>query len=500
MNAFIMLSLLATLALAPLSVTKIRIFPAPGATMKGGRFTGSNAGPTTDFDTLAEIKAEPKPGGWTEIEVPHGPIYRYLKYEGTWNTSAAVGEVEFWAGDVRLKGMPFSTVPADGKEPGAAFDGDPATVFQGKEGNGQYVGIDLGEGVQAAAPMLSIAPGSYPGAIRVTAASATPGATLRYSLDGATPQEDWGDVYKDGIDVPKSGVLVIRAFRPDLAGSVATVAPYRIGATGDGKTIRTFHIGNSLTDTVVPWMEPLAAAGGHSLEFHRFTIPGAPTDWLWDHPASGFGDSRYTEAFAAYAPIDDIFTQPFAGHGRDIANEADYSARFFDAARKNSPNVQAWLYVQWPTAKLDDRWSKGEGDVATLPRIHHPAQTFAEAVENHRLYTEAVRALINATYKGKPVAIVPAGPALAALKAKIDSGGVPGFTDLFKDLFADDLHLNPKGQYFVSLVHYACLYHESPVGRFGPLNSGLTPEQARIFQAIAWDAVARYPLARPATH
>ncbi len=466
--------------------------------MKGGRFSGSNSGPTNDFETLAEIKEEPKAGQWNELEVKGRPIFRYLKYEGTWGTRAAIGEIEFWAGERKLSGATFSTVPEDGRSASAAFDGEPSTTYAGKETNGQYVGVDLGADAQASAPTVSVKAGSYSGPIRVEARSATPGATLRYSLAGATPQEDWGDIVGQPIDISKSAVLVVRAFRPDLAASVATVVPYRIGATSDGKTVRTFHIGNSLTDTVVPWMEPLAAAGGHALEFHRFTIPGAPTDWLWEHPGSGFGDARYEEAFAAYAPFDHVFTQPFAGHGRSIENEADFSGRFYQAARRHSPKVQAWLYVQWPTAKLDDSWSKGEGALAQLSGIHRPSKTFAQAIENFVRYAEAVRNRIHATSAGRPVGIVPAGPALAALKARIDAGKVPGMTDLFKDAYSDDLHLNAKGAYLVSLVHYACIYRESPEGRFGPLNSGLTPAQAKIFQTIAWDAVKRYPFALPA--
>ncbi|CAN5709749.1 hypothetical protein BH11ARM2_BH11ARM2_34270 [soil metagenome] len=71
-------------------------------------------------------------------------------------------------------------------------------------------------------------------------------------------------------------------------------------------------------------------------------------------------------------------------------------------------------------------------------------------------------------------------------------------TVLFKDCFSDDLHLNAKGAYLVSLVHYACVHRESSEGRFGPLNRGPTPVQAKIFYAISWEAVKRYPFALPA--
>jgi hypothetical protein len=480
-------------------VTRIRFFPAPGkaAAMKGGRFSGSLTGPTNDFEEMVKITDEPKEGQWNEVAVPADkPIYRYLKYEANVNTGAAVGEVEFWAGDRKLTGTPFSTVPADGKDAKLAFDGDPKTAFEAKEINFQYVGIDLGAGAQAAAPSVSQASGSYPAALKVTLSTATPGATIRYRLDGQTPRADYGEAYTPGapISIAKSSILVARAFKGGLADSVPTVTAYRIGAPGAAaKTVKTFHIGNSLTDTVVAWMEPLAAAGGHSLEFHRFTIPGAPTDWLWDHPASGFGDSRYAEAFLTLAPVDHVFTQPFAGHGRSVENEAEYSQRFYDACRKYSPDVQAWLYVQWPSKKLDDSWSKGEGSAKGIPGVK-PAATFEDAVANFLLYAEAVRARIETAgaYKGKPVKIVPAGLALAELKKAMDAGKVPGLTDFYKECFSDGLHMSAKGAYLVSLVHYACVFREDPTGKVGPLNSGLTPEQAAVFQRIAWSAAKGY--------
>jgi len=109
--------------------------------------------------------------------------------------------------------------------------------------------------------------------------------------------------------------------RPAVGGGA-----YCIGRDEGGtRLIRTFHIGNSLTDTLDGWLKPVAESAGHPLDFHRFTIPGAPTDWLWSHPASGFGDSRYAEAIFAFAPFDAIITQPFAGHGRSVENEAEYS-------------------------------------------------------------------------------------------------------------------------------------------------------------------------------
>jgi len=405
-----------------------------------------------------------------------------------------VAEVEFYSGERKIQGEPFGTAGSRdhlGNDFFKALDGNPDTFFDGVEPNNQYVGIDLGPQVQAAAPEFSPKPGVYLAPQEITITSATPGAKIRFARDWGTPRPDEGEEYKGPIKVEKGVVLVAVAYTDRLAASGPVIAPYRIGqTTRDEKTVRTFHIGNSLTDTVVGWLQPVAESAGRNLDFHRFTIPGAPTDWLWDHPGGGFGDCRYPEAFFVLSPIDHIFTQPFHGHDRSISNEVEYSSKFFNLCRKYSPHVQAWLYVQWPGPEFQDRWSQGKG--ATTELKLRPAKTWQEGVANHVAYTEAVAQRINKTCPGKPVRIVPGGTALAMLKTEVDRGRVPGMKDFFAEIFADGIHLTPKGRYLISLVHYACIYKESPEGKVSALTTGLTNNQAAIFQRIAWDAVKDY--------
>ena len=65
------------------ALTRIRFYPRKGFAqrMLKGRFSGSNAGKTTDFQTIAEIKETPPEGQWTEIQLAKPVRFRYLKYE-----------------------------------------------------------------------------------------------------------------------------------------------------------------------------------------------------------------------------------------------------------------------------------------------------------------------------------------------------------------------------------------------------------------------------------
>ena len=312
-------------------------------------------------------------------------------------------------------------------------------------------------------------------------------------------------------------VLAVTVGQMGMARTTGTVEEE--AAKEKSSLVRTFHIGNSLTDTVHGWLAPVAESAGRKLDFHRFTIPGAPTDWLWNHPGSGFGDSKYKEAFTELSPIDHLFTQPFAGHARSIENEAEHSGKFYKLCRGKSSEVRLWLYQQWPGKKYDESWSKGiyslgsnivywkhkitlsagesivDGDWAGWQLKKSGAtKSWQEAAANHTRYFEILRAEMQRRFPhpGKLVLIVPGGQALITLKDRIEAGKVPGMTDFFAEIFADDVHLTAKGRYFISLVHYACIYAESPEGKVSSLTTGLSPEQATIFQKIAWQTAHDY--------
>ncbi len=478
-------------------VTSVRFFPAPGLAekMKGGRFTGSNTSATHDFVELAKIEEVPSEGAWTEIAVAKPTAYRFVKYEGPNGSHGAVAELEFRSGDRVLKGEAFGTAGTrGGGETGFihALDGSTETFFEGQEPNNQYVGWDLGPESQVELLKVSVAPGHYPGPVEVELRTGTPGATIYANRRGEVPRAESSNAVSGPIRLEANTLLMAFASREGLADTPLFVGAYRIGeAPSDRVGIRTFHIGNSLTDTINNSLQPLAASAGKTLVFHRFTIPGAPTDWLWNHPGSGFGDNRYVEAFQVLAPIDHITTQPFAGHSRSVANEAEFSGKFFAEARKSSPEVQPWLYVQWPEPDFQDAWSQGRFDKPEGMEIT-PATTYGAAIENHLRYHETVRAKIMETWEGKPVRIIPAGKALAILHEKVAAGQVPGMDDFFKEIYADGIHMTKKGRYLVSLVFYGCLFNEDPTGKVSALDSDLTEEQAALFQKIAWEAVSTY--------
>ena len=251
-------------------------------------------------------------------------------------------------------------------------------------------------------------------------------------------------------------------------------------------------LGRALQRAAVEHRPPRAPRGGPTAPGGCGSIRRTPA---LQRPAALNDCGRYREAFLIRAPLTDLFTQPFEGHNRSVANEAEHSANFFAAAREHSPDVQPWLYSQWPVKSGSGNWAD-----ATWPEEEAPAGVkpaggdYAAGCENHLRYFEAVRAAINKTWAGKPVLIVPTARAMAEAKRAVEAGKVPGLSD-FGDFYSDDLHLSPKGRWFVANVVAACLGRESPEGKTSVLNSGLTEAQAKVLQAIAWDVVSGYEYA-----
>ncbi len=496
-------------ATAPV-ITEARLYPAPGqaAVLQGGDIVGSNQGETIGFVELASVEQAPSEGQWVTLKFANTAPFRWVKYEAPEGAHGMVAEVAFFDSEGRqVSGEAFGTAGSreKGRDFNAALDGDPATFFDAPLKDGAYVGLDLANEANQAAPVSIEAvldPSGSRGAVRLT--TDTPGATIRYTLDGSLPTATHGESYDRHFMVDE-GVHRIRAvaFREQLFPSELAGETFVVGEPDARRGLRTFHIGNSLTDTTNNWLEPMAQSAGYDHKYHRFTIPGAPTDWLWNHPGSGFGDNNVSEAFPRLAPIDAIIQQPFSGHGRSIANEAEHGGRFWKLARESSPEVRLWVYQQWPSWNFQRRWDQANfADETLKARGLTPATTWEEAVRNHTAYMERLREVLDEAHSGPPVGIIPVGLALKNLKQAIEAGRVPGFEgqDFHQLHFpkdGKDIHVNARGAYFVNLVFFSTLYGVPPDAVDLPAERiDLTPEQDRVYRQIAWETVQGYAWAR----
>jgi len=79
-----------------------------------------------------------------------------------------------------------------------------------------------------AMPTFNPGGGSYAGAQSVTISTSTPGATIRYTLDGQDPSLDYGTTYTVPVTISQSATLKARAFLAEWAPSPINSADYTI--------------------------------------------------------------------------------------------------------------------------------------------------------------------------------------------------------------------------------------------------------------------------------
>jgi GNAT superfamily N-acetyltransferase len=418
--------------------------------------------------------------------------------------TGSIAELELYSGDARVEGEPFGTA-ANGETESSfkdALDGDIKTAFEGASDGGSYVGLDVAGDAVAKAPTFSPEPGNFDQAPEVELDSATPGVAIRYTLDGSNPTRSNGLVYKGTIKPQGRASIKAVAYADCLFESPLASASYGVGDDKVTRGLKTYHLGNSLTDTINPWLKPIADSTGVEHTYARWTIPGAQVSWLWEHPGQGFGEpagAGFIETFAAqYAPIDHISLQPFADPSLD--KEGPAALNLLKPVLASSPDVQVWIYAQWPPRDMPGQKdvfktsSFATGANWALPpwKVERQPNNWEEAVENSRTYHEAFRAWVDERIPGKQVLVVPGGSALVKLKQAIDKGEIPGVTNFYDEHFSDDLHLSEKGQYMVALAFYSALYRQSPEGRVTSARTGLTEAQAKSYQRIAWETVSTY--------
>ncbi len=485
---------------------KVRLLPKPGTAgmLKGARITGSNEGPTTAFVELARIERSPAGDGWLELVVPPGKVYRFIKIESAKGTGLALAEIEFYSPVGRLKGNGFGTSVGNNKSVtfDKAFDGDPKTYFESPAEN-SYVGIDLGSQAQAPWPGFNPPGGAFTAPQKIEIGTWPPGATIHYTTDGAAPTSQDGQVYREPIAISRTTSIAAIASRAGLADSDVAIATYRIGAAATAeKQVKSYHLGNSLTDTVNGFLQPVADSAGKNLLFMRKSVPGCSIRFHWDHNRAGFASPDAWAAdydVACAKGVDHLFLQPFP-NPPGLDDDGTYGGKFIELVRKFNPGAEVWLYAQWPD-RINwkrDAYSTGAGWMKPpwFPPNRNPAN-WEEAVANNMAYYLDLKKIWDKQIEargGKPVRVCPGGPAIVRLKKEIDAGKVPGIRTFFDTMFADDIHLASPGRYLVALVHYACIFGADSQAKVTFANSGLTKEQAAIVQRIAWETVVAEPL------
>jgi hypothetical protein len=484
------------------AVDRIRFLPAPGhaADLLEGRFEGSNQSGFAGFQPLGAIEVVPPDGTWGELKLDNPKVYRWIRYVGRPGSRGRIAELELYAGQRKLtgKGSGYGSIVTEGRHAhNQAWDENPNTFFELDDGEAGFVGADLRENATARRPNFQPAPGSFEGPVSVEIRSGTKGAVIRYTLDGSMPTADHGMTYESPVRLEHGGTIQAVALLEGRAASPPTAGSYLV-ASDRKPGLKTFHLGNSLTQTTAEFAH-YAATAGRPHESRIFARPGAWTKELWEIGRVQEKE-RWEKTWNGLDQVDHLTLQP---RDFNIAEEAGYDRKFIDLFRTRSPDVQPWLYCEW-VEKIRQRPTDRAQVPSRQMRRTVPALTWEESMGAMLLYAEDLReALVETSSEGKRPRVLPSALAMGWVKNLIDTGRFPGLKpgDFYPTFFNDQVHptVNPlinqqgNGGYLVDLTWYAALYRESPEGKVLPVGTTFDAEQTGTLQRLAWDIIENYP-------
>ena len=246
----------------------------------------------------------------------------------------------------------------------------------------------------------------------------------------------------------------------------------------------SFHVGNSLTASTMRFAD-FARAAGFSHDYHASLKNGGSTPGIWNNIQSK-ARADWDKELAAIPSLEHFSVQPRLPDFTDAAleNEARHDVLFFDAARAKSPQVQPWIYAEWPSRRPGfNGWPT-------------PPTTYEEACAALMAAIETIERKVCETYKGdKKPRILPCTLGVARLRNLLDQGKIPGWSskDFDEIMFYDNVHPGEPSRYLLCMIWFASFYGQSPVGKIPPVNTNITAEQAGALQRLAWDVVKNYP-------
>ena len=254
--------------------------------------------------------------------------------------------------------------------------------------------------------------------------------------------------------------------------------------------IGVLFVGHSLFGKVNPQMLKQVLQGqSSSIQVEAQIINGAPLKYNWSHSSRAEGvDGRVELPKKRYNVV--ILTEaiPLANHMK-WSQPSENALNFYELAVKANPGTQVYLEETWHSLnsgtgvkiKHDDN-----ADIAWRDRLDQDLPKWQSIVDD----VNAARST------GSPdMILLPAGQAMALLHDEIKAGSVPGLTDI-SDVFSDDIHPNHIGFYFVTMVQFAMLTGQSPIGlphrlkgKYGKFFDAPSAELALRLQQIAAQVV-----------
>lgn len=272
-------------------------------------------------------------------------------------------------------------------------------------------------------------------------------------------------------------------------GVLLIVLVYTIHSSAQQKV---FYIGHSLVNFEMPRMVQRLSENASAAMIYNLQITnGASIRANFLNPGSAQGD-RYDNFLNNGSFNKLIVTEAVPLTNHITWSECHlYADKFYVYASNYKPDITMYIYETWHCLYT--------GTADGCPYDPDDADLWRARLTRDLPKWEGIMNAVNGKHSLKNVKLIPAGQAMAALYDKIMEGKVPGITSI-NQIFADDIHPNDVGNYFVACVMYSVIHGKSPVGLtnqlYGQYNNAYkapTVAQAKIFQETAWETICKYP-------
>jgi hypothetical protein len=280
--------------------------------------------------------------------------------------------------------------------------------------------------------------------------------------------------------------------------------------------IRQIHVGHSLTDPLFsPWpgMFNGAVAAANSVQpwqswgtyVGKATLPGAWIRFHWDTTVTWCGQNPSVGCYETnMRPLDDIhlyrlmvITENNYGPIDLNAHQSRQHLSYFVNRNwqygNSGQGAATMLWTNWGGLDATSYWLNGYGisqsSSSTTPTGWRKQLDSMES-RWHQMQDYA--------NQHKPtncphVCIIPGNRMMAKFYDDVLANQVPGVTHPGQ-IFTDGVHLNERGAYLVTMIHYACIFNANPIGLSNQLitNATVTPAFASYAQNMVWNLVTNY--------
>jgi hypothetical protein len=293
-----------------------------------------------------------------------------------------------------------------------------------------------------------------------------------------------------------------------------------IQASAEEKPLRVYFVGNSVTDTInYRGLAELAKSRGHQQVWGRHMIPGAPLQWIWQHPKDGFQEQPFGHYPTALANFqrDVLSLQPFDRHLEGKDGDLTMAKNFIDLALPKSPDLQVYVYARWPRTQVGGKpfaWVTGvsasaptpaAGKVTLFSGYDDWGTTWLrgytggwDGTNETKDYFERLTLELRKAYPKLKIHMVPVGHVMYELDRRMKASEVLGFKTIW-EVYKDGIHLNNVGSYVVGCTYFATLYKKNPMGLPGEPYKVSDRKLAEIIQETVWRVVRTNELAGVAT-